>query len=79
MKYNFDPFHQLTISPLARSFSLPSLENGESLTPSAALTVKRQVDDDDEFLQSFDRRKTGRKNDGFYYPDFSGRYFLSFN
>lgn len=72
LKYNLNPLYQTMISSLARSFSLPSLENGDSLTPLAAQTVKRQVDD--EFSQAFDRRRSGRKNDGFYYPDYSGRY-----
>lgn len=65
---------QITISPLARSFSLPfNYDAVESHISSASddvgQTVKRQVA---EALNS-DRRKTGRKNDGFYYPDYSGR------
>lgn len=66
------PAHQITISPLARSFSLPfndfNYDDEDSLSIS-----KRQVVD--EYSQSYNaRRQNRRKNDGFYYPDYSGRY-----
>jgi hypothetical protein len=67
------------ISPLARSFRAPSaLSDSElELTPSAQNVNEQFALPPRSFNDNRDRnsnRRTGNKNDGFYYPDFTGRY-----
>lgn len=58
------------ISPHARSFrALPS--NIDEIIPSAQ-TVNEQFAAPPRSFNTV--RRTGNRNDGFYYPDFSGRY-----
>lgn len=59
------------ISPLARSFQAPSTNFDDIDYIPSAQTLNEQFA---PAPQSFSVRRMGNKNDGFYYPDFSGRY-----
>lgn len=59
------------ISPLARSFSSPSHLTDSDYAGAAQNLNEQFADAPAGFAQA---RRSGNKNDGFYYPDFSGRY-----
>jgi hypothetical protein len=67
-------FSKPQISPLARSFRLPSddLESDDETIPSAQTLNEQFVPAPREF-KAIIRIRTGNRNDGFYYPDYSGR------
>jgi hypothetical protein len=74
--------NKIQISPLARSFSLAPIDlvNDSELEHLTTIvnTVKRQINDANSQLDDGRVRKTGRKNDGSYYPDYSGRFEIYF-
>lgn len=76
---DFDQQHQQKrqifeqISPFARSFQTSSaaLDGDYELVPSAQTVNERFADAPQSFKSN---KRLGNKNDGFYYPDTSGRY-----
>lgn len=61
------------ISTLAKSFKPPSddLDSDDDNVPSAQTLNEQFAPAPSQFTN---QRRSGNKNDGFYYPDYSGRY-----
>jgi hypothetical protein len=74
LEKNSDYLHQ-QISPQARSFrsTIDDLDADDELIP-AAQTLNQQFVPAPQQFNSGQVRRSGNKNDGFYYPDYSGRY-----